>query len=104
MMQTVDGGIFGQTMNCATARVSVIPIVRQTHTEHQYLEKCPQDRTWILPMNKTDQPKEQFKVEIKAVLKRWFVESDMDAEDLSNSGVEAIDEWLDDDVIEFEPE
>ena len=55
-------------------------------------------------MNKTDQPKEQFKVEIKAVLKRWYVESDMDAEDLSNSGVEAIDEWLDDDVIEFEPE
>ena len=100
----MDGGIFGQTMNCATARVSVIPIVRQTHTEHQYREGCLQGRTWILPMDRTEEPKKQFKVEIKAVLKRWFVESDLDAEDLSNSGVEAIDEWLDDDVIEFEPE
>jgi hypothetical protein len=48
--------------------------------------------------------KQQFKVEIKAALNRWFDESDLDVEDLSACAVEAIEEWLDEDIIEFTPE
>ena len=48
--------------------------------------------------------KQQFKVEIKAALNRWFDESDLDVEDLSSCAVEAIEEWLDEDIIEFTPE
>jgi|TARA_R100000081_G_C4709433_1_gene112000 hypothetical protein len=48
--------------------------------------------------------KKQVKVEVKALLNRWFEESDLDVEDLSAAFVEAIEEWLDEDIIKFEPE
>ena len=48
--------------------------------------------------------KKQVKVEVKALLNRWFEESDLDVEELSAAFVEAIEEWLDEEVIDFKPE
>ena len=48
---------------------------------------------------------EQYKVEAKNLLDRWFYESDLDAaEELSSAAVQAIEEWLDEEVIDFKPE
>jgi len=55
-------------------------------------------------MDKEKEAKEQFKVEIKGVLNRWFEESDLDVEQLSGSHVKALMEWLDEEVIGFEAE
>ena len=49
-------------------------------------------------------PARQFQVEIKAVFNRWWEESDMDAEDLSKAALTAIDDWLDEEIVGFEPE
>ena len=49
-------------------------------------------------------PAQQFQVEIKAVFNRWWEESDMDAEDLSKAALTAIDDWLDEEIVGFEPE
>ena len=49
-------------------------------------------------------PAKQFQVEIKAVFNRWWEESDMDAEDLAKAALSAIDDWLDEEIIGFEPE
>ena len=49
-------------------------------------------------------PAKQFQVEIKAVFNRWWEESDMDAEDLSKAALTAIEEWLDEEIVCFEPE
>ena len=46
----------------------------------------------------------QFKSVILADLNRWSLESDLNAEQLASVVVSAVDEWLDDDVIGFEPE
>ena len=46
----------------------------------------------------------QYKVEAKKLLDRWFLESDLDAEQLASAAVEAIEEWLDEEIIEFKPE
>lgn len=53
---------------------------------------------------KKSEAKQQFKVEIKSDLNRWFDESDLDVEELSACAVEAIEEWLDEDIIEFTSE
>ena len=45
----------------------------------------------------------QFQVEIKAVFNRWWEESDMDAEDLTKAALSAIDDWLDEEIVGFEP-
>jgi hypothetical protein len=37
-------------------------------------------------------------------LNRWLDESDLDDEQLANVVVSAVDEWLDEDVIGFEPD
>ena len=37
-------------------------------------------------------------------LNRWFEESDLDVEDLAGSAVKAIEDWLDEEVVGFEPE
>ena len=37
-------------------------------------------------------------------LNRWFEESDLDVEDLAGSAVKAIVDWLDEEVVGFEPE
>ena len=55
-------------------------------------------------MNQHDLAKKQFENVIKADLNRWFVESDLDAQDLAGVVIKAIDEWLDDEIIGFEPE
>ena len=47
--------------------------------------------------------KQQFENEIKADLNRWFEESDLDVERVSNSAVKAIEDWLDEEVIDFTP-
>jgi len=49
-------------------------------------------------------PAKQFQVEIKAVFNRWWEESDMDAEDLAKAALSAIDDWLDEEIVGFEPE
>ena len=46
----------------------------------------------------------QFKSVIKSDLNRWFQESDLTAEDLAKLCLQAIDDWLDDEIIGFEPE
>ena len=38
------------------------------------------------------------------VFNRWWEESDMDAEDLANAALGAIDDWLDEEIVGFEPE
>jgi hypothetical protein len=43
-------------------------------------------------------------VEAKKLLDRWFNESDLDVEELASAAVEAIEEWLDEEIIDFEPE
>ena len=55
-------------------------------------------------MSKEKEATEQVKVELKAVFNRWFKESDLDAEQLAQAGVDAIEEWVDEDIIEFTPE
>ena len=55
-------------------------------------------------MNQHDLAKKQFENVIKADLNRWFVESDLDAQDLAAVVIKAIDEWLDEEIIGFEPE
>ena len=48
--------------------------------------------------------KQQFENEIKADLNRWFEESDLDVEELADSAVKAIEDWLDEGVIDFTPD
>jgi hypothetical protein len=48
--------------------------------------------------------KRQFENVIKADLNRWFEESDLDVEELAGSAIKAIEDWLDEDTVEFEPE
>ena len=38
------------------------------------------------------------------VFNRWWAESDMDAEDLSKVALTVIDDWLDEEIVGFEPE
>ena len=40
----------------------------------------------------------------QAVFNRWWEESDMDAEDLAKAPLKAIDDWLDEEIVGFEPE
>ena len=53
-------------------------------------------------MTPNEQAKKQFEAVIKADLNRWLNESDLDDEDLAKVAVEAIESWLDEDVIGFE--
>ena len=39
----------------------------------------------------------------QAVFNRWWEESDMDAEDLAKAALSAIDDWLDEEIVGFEP-
>jgi len=45
--------------------------------------------------------KQQFENVIKSDLNRWFEESDLNVEELANSAIKAIEDWLDEDVVEF---
>ena len=53
-------------------------------------------------MTPNEQAKKQFEAVIKADLNRWLDESDLDDEDLAKVAVEAIESWLDEDVVGFE--
>ena len=64
----------------------------------------PKARTELIFKNEQKEAQEQYKVEAKNLLDRWFYESDLDAEELSSAAVEAIEEWLDEEVIGFQPE
>jgi hypothetical protein len=48
--------------------------------------------------------KRQFMNVIKSDLNRWFEESDLDVEDLAGAAVDSIHEWLDEEVVGFEPD
>ncbi|BAQ84577.1 hypothetical protein [uncultured Mediterranean phage uvMED] len=50
------------------------------------------------------QAKRQFENEVKANLNRWFEESDLDVEELAESALKAIDDWLDEEVVDFTPD
>ena len=48
----------------------------------------------------------QFQRVIMSDLHRWFLESDLDAEDLAKATIRALDAWMDQEIldIDFEPE
>ena len=48
------------------------------------------------------QATKQFESVIKSDLNRWFEESDLDVEQLAAAAVRAIEDWLDEDTVEFE--
>ena len=48
--------------------------------------------------------KRQFENVIKADLNRWFEESDLDVEELAESAIKALEDWLDEEVVGFEPD
>jgi hypothetical protein len=48
--------------------------------------------------------KQQFENEIKADINRWFEESHLDVQELATSAVKAIEDWLDEGTVEFEPD
>ena len=54
-------------------------------------------------MSRTE-AKRQFENVIKADLNRWFEESDLDVEDLAELVIKALEDWLDEEVVGFEPE
>ena len=37
-------------------------------------------------------------------LNRWFEKSDLDVEQLANAAVRAIEDWLEEETLEFEPD
>ena len=53
-------------------------------------------------MTPNEQAKKQFEAVIKADLNRWLDESALDDEDLAKVAVEAIESWLDEDIVGFE--
>ena len=48
------------------------------------------------------EPCEQFANEVTACLRRWSEESDMESIELAEIACEAINEWMDEDVVGFE--
>ena len=46
----------------------------------------------------------QFEIVIRADLNRWFLESDLDAEDMAKAVIRALDDWLDEDCVGLEPD
>ncbi len=52
----------------------------------------------------TETPHQQFKNEHRALLNRWLEESDIDDMEMANIAMVDINEWLGEDVLEFESE
>ena len=50
------------------------------------------------------QATKQFESVIRSDLNRWFEESDLDESELAAAAVRAIEDWLDEEVIDFEPD
>jgi hypothetical protein len=58
-----------------------------------------------LPTGKNFDNGEKGRIEQKYLFfNRWWEESDMDAEDLAKAALQAIDDWLDEEIVGFEPE
>ena len=49
-------------------------------------------------------PHQQFKNEHRALLNRWLEESDIEDLEMAKIAVDDINEWLGEDVLEFESE
>jgi hypothetical protein len=47
-------------------------------------------------------PHQQFKNEHRALLNRWLEESDIDDTDMAKIVLDDVNEWLDEEVVEFE--
>jgi hypothetical protein len=52
----------------------------------------------------TETPHQKFKNEHRALLNRWLEESDIDDMEMANIAMVDINEWLGEDVLEFESE
>ena len=55
-------------------------------------------------MSRQKEAIKQFESVIISDLNRWFEESDLDVEELAGAAVHAIELWLDDEVVGFEPD
>jgi len=47
-------------------------------------------------------PHQQFKNEHRALLNRWLEESDIDDKEMAQIALDDVQEWMDEEVIEFE--
>jgi len=52
----------------------------------------------------TETPHQKFKTEHRALLNRWLEESDIEDMDIAKIAMDDLNEWLDEDVFEFESE
>jgi hypothetical protein len=49
-----------------------------------------------------DTPHQKFKREHRALLNRWVEESDIEDMDIAQIALDDVNEWLDEEVVEFE--
>ena len=47
-------------------------------------------------------PHQQFKNEHRALLNRWLDESDIDDHEMAQIALNDVEEWMDDEVVEFD--
>ena len=47
---------------------------------------------------------QQFETVIRETLNSWFEESDLEVEELASAAVKALEDWLDEPTVEFEPD
>ena len=52
----------------------------------------------------TETPHQKFKTEHRALLNRWLEESDIENMDMAKIAMDDLNEWLGEDVMEFESE
>ena len=52
----------------------------------------------------TETPHQKFKTEHRALLNRWLEESDIEDTEMAKIAMDDLNEWLDEDVLEFESE
>ena len=52
----------------------------------------------------TETPHQKFKTEHRALLNRWLDESDIEDTEMAKIAMDDLNEWLDEDVLEFESE
>ena len=52
----------------------------------------------------TETPHQKFKTEHRDLLNRWLEESDIEDMDIAKIAMDDLNEWLDEDVFEFESE
>jgi len=50
----------------------------------------------------TETPHQKFKTEHRALLNRWLEESDIEDMDMAKIAMDDLNEWLGEDVLEFE--